>query len=336
MRKITIQDIANQARVSTATVSRVLNKTGPVSAEMEERVLDAAAKLKFHPIVSRRVPANTNIGMVIAGVDNPSPQSSFFNEVINGVSAEANRLEATLSVAPLSSDSTEYPALLRRGEMDGLIVAGVPIADKVVESLNNLAVPVVFIGRYLEHGIPLNYVTPDNVGGGRIAARYLFDLGHRNILVLNGPAEINAFRDRLQGVQEVFSTCESARILLQEHFDEEAGYEATQALLDKNEKPTAILALSDWMAIGAMRALHDRGLRVPQDISVMGFSDLPVTEVLSPPLTTIRIPQRKLGALTVHLLHSLIRGEIVSPIGMVVPLELVVRQSTLSIQGTAC
>lgn len=333
MQKITIADIAKKAGVSTATVSRVINKQGPVSAETEDRVFQAMSELKVRIPTGGKAAHHANIGMLIAGYDSPTPQASFFHEVVAGASAETDQMGSTFSFAPLSADSTVEPTLLRRGEIDGLIVAGVPIPDTLVEQYNRLPFPVVFIGRYLEHGVPLNYVAPDNVGGGRIAAQTLYDLGHRHICVLNGPSNINVFRDRLQGVQEIFSAHESTRIIVEEDFDEAAGYEATRAVLANGDLPSAILALSDWMAIGAQRAINEADLRSPEDISLIGFSDLPVTALLSPPLTTIRIPQRKLGALAVHLLHSLISKEISGPVGMIVPLELVVRQSTAAVRS---
>jgi DNA-binding LacI/PurR family transcriptional regulator len=148
-------------------------------------------------------------------------------------------------------------------------------------------------------------------------------------LILNGPQEINVFNDRLQGVLEILSSCDPACVIQQEHsFDETAGFEAVQDVLSRGDRPTAILALSDWMAIGALRALRQAGLQVPGDVSLIGFSDLPVATLLDPPLTTVRIPQRRLGRLAVHLLHALIEGDVEGPVGMVLPLDLALRAST--------
>lgn len=335
MKKFTISDIAARAGVSTATVSRILNGKDNVTAKTRENVLSVISELNFDIPIQILRSHQPKFGMAIAGYDDITPQSSFFHEVIAGAGLESDQRRATFSFAPLYGADGADSELLRRGDLDGLIVAGVPIADETVKKLNRAAYPTVFIGRYLDYSEPLNYVTPDNVGGGRIAANFLFEAGHRNICVLNGPEKINVFRDRILGVREFFSERLAAAIREMTNFNEEAGYEAMRAVLNEKNRPTAVLALSDWMAIGAMRAIVEAGLNIPNDISVMGFSDLPITEILNPPLTTIRIPQRKLGGLAVQLLDSLIRKEIQGPVGMIVPLEIVVRESTKKIEASA-
>lgn len=332
MANIKFKDIANLAGVSTATVSRVLRRQGPISKETEERVLQAARELNFTPPPVPRCRSHHNLGMLIAGVDSPNPQSSFFHEVITGATAEADRRDLSLSVAPLASDRDMEPGLLRRHQVEGLVVAGVPLAEDLVIRLSRLELPVVFIGRYLEN-TPHNFVTPDNRVGGQMAARHLLDLGHRHICVLNGPTGIQTFKDRLAGVKEVITASGDVRLIVRDHFDEEAGYETTCELLQRGERPTAILALSDWMAIGCLRALREYGLRVPQDVSLVGFSDIPLASLLDPPLTTIHIPQRRLGELAVHLLQALLEDELDGPLGMVVPLKLAMRGSTAVPQG---
>ncbi len=335
MKKLTISEVANRAGVSTATVSRILNGQDNVTPKTRDHVLSVMSDMNFELPIRIRCQNPPKFGMAIAGYDDVTPQSSFFHEVIAGAGLEADQRRATFSFAPIYCDDLTESELLRRGDLDGLIVAGVPIPDETVMKLNRTAYPTVFIGRYLDYGEPLNYVTPDNVGGGRIAANFLFESGHRDICVLNGPEKINVFRDRILGVREFFSERLTASIREMTNFNEEAGYEAMKAVLDEKTRPTAVLALSDWMAIGAMRAIVEAGLRIPDDISVMGFSDLPIAEILNPPLTTIRIPQRKLGSLAVQLLDSLIRKEIQGPVGMILPPDLVVRQSTRKIEAKA-
>lgn len=328
MPAITLQDIARRAGVSAATVSRVLRRQGPASDPTAARILQIARELNYTPRVgaSARLQHGT-IGMAIASAGPSLQQDSFFAEVVAGASAEADRRELSLSVAPLPADPSVELGLLRRGRIDGLIVGGVPIADEYIAALRSAPVPLVWIGRY-DSPEALTYVAPDNVEGGRLAARHLVELGHRRIAVLSGPADVNTFKDRLQGVHDVLGALEDTVFLPQAHFDERAGYQATAALLNQGEQPTAILALSDWMAIGALRALRERGLRVPQDVSLVGYSNLPAVELLDPPLTTVHVPQRQLGALAVHLLHARITGAISLPVGMIVPVELKVRASS--------
>jgi len=328
MKKITITDIAARAGVSIATVSRVMNDQDNVSLKTKTHVIEtmAAMNLEIPEKIKSGLPLK--LGMVVSGYDSASPESSFFYEVVSGAGFEADRRHATFSFTPILGGSPFESELLKRGDLDGLIVAGVPIPDNVIKKISAYPFPTVFIGRYLEYEERLNYVTPDNVGGGRIAAKYLYESGHREICILNGSERLNVFRDRILGVQEILSQPSEISIMTRNSFNEEAGYEAMAEVLERKKRPTAVLALSDWMAIGALRAIRDEGLCVPDDISVMGFSDLPVTGIQSPPLTTIHIPQWRLGTLAVQLLISLIQKNLMGPVGMVVPLELVVRGST--------
>jgi len=329
MTKITIKDVAQKAGVSTATVSRVFNKQGPISEKTEQAVLEAARELNFAFANSGWKKSSSeplNIGMLIAGVEKGLQQNDFFAEVVSGASVEGERRNITISIAPLSADASVQPSIVRQGKVDGLIIAGVPISEEQIISLSHLPVPTVFIGRYLDH-YPLSYVSPENLEGGRIAALHLKELGHCKVVILTGPTSIKTFNDRMRGVQEVFRDCDMT-VISKDTFDEAAGYEAIVDLLKKKEEFTAVLSLSDWMAFGAMRALKEFGLRVPEDVSVIGFSDLPASSMMVPALTTIRIPQHQLGALAVHLVNALIDGEIIGPVGMFVPLTLINRAST--------
>lgn len=336
MSKITIKDVAQRAGVSTATVSRVFNKQGPISEKTERAVLEAARELDFvfaNAGWKKTSGEPLNIGMLIAGVENGLQQNDFFAEVVTGASIEGERRNITISIAPLSADTSIQPTIVRQGKVDGLIVAGVPIPDEQVMALSQSPVPTVFIGRYLDH-YPLSYVSPENLEGGRIAALHLKELGHCKVVILTGPTSIKTFNDRMRGVQEVFQDCELT-VVMKDTFDETAGYEAILELLDRKEEFTAVLSLSDWMAFGTIHALRERGLLVPEDVSVVGFSDVLASSKMLPPLTTIHIPQHQLGALAVHLVNALVEGEIVGPVGMLVPLTLIKRASTAPARSTA-
>jgi len=336
MPTITIRDLANKAGVSTATVSRVLRNQGPISEKTQQLVMQAASELNY-PIPTygwkNQSTTHRQIGMLIAGIEGGLEHNSFFAEVVMGASSEAERRNIGISIAPLSVNTGTRPAMLRNGNMNGLIIAGVPIPDEQIMALGQQPVPVVFIGRYLDH-VPLSYVSPENLEGGRIAALHLKELGHFKIAILSGPPTIKTFNDRLRGAQEVFRDCdEPSRVVLSPTFDEAAGYEAMAGLLDRGEEMTAVLSLSDWMAFGALRCMRERGLRIPEDISMVGFSDLPTAGMIDPPLTTIHVPQRRLGALAVHLVHALLEGDIAGPVGMMVPLTLVERSSTTRVRN---
>jgi LacI family transcriptional regulator len=335
MTKVTIKDIALRAGVSTGTVSRVLRKQGPISEKADAAVWQAARDLNYTlPTRARSTSTHTprRLGMLIAGFDLGQQQNSFFAEVVSGASTEADRRDLSISIAPLSVETGIQPALLRRGEIDGLIVAGVPIPLEQATALSQLPFPVVFIGRYLEDQ-PHSYVSPENLEGGRMAAKALINLGHHQLAVISGPRKILTFNDRFRGTQEALQGSDVALHYFEsDDFNEAAGYKAMHALLETGPVPTAVLALSDWMAFGALRAMRERGLRVPEDVSIIGFSDLPTAGLVEPPLTTVHIPQRYLGALAVHLVHALVEGEVNGPVSMMVPVTLVERASTAPIR----
>lgn len=337
MDNVRLEDVAREAGVSISTASRALAGNPKISRQTAARVHEAAQRLGYRPNVQARsliVQRTHNIGMVIANPVGSSPTNDqFFLSAIEGASRIAERQGFSLVVSMTQAtyrDRADLPQMVLDNRVDGVILGGIPMEDAFVRAMARCGLPAVFIGRYLdrEH---LNTVTPDNEEGGRVAIEYLRGLGHRSIAVLSGPREINTFKDRWRGVEQAIrEAADGAQIepRLCPAFDEASGYMAVRELLqDQLARPTAILGLTDWLALGAMRALLEQGLAVPQDVSVMGFSDISLATLSAPPLTTVRTAPANLGALAARLVLDLLAGEVQGPVKIVLPPEVVVRAS---------
>jgi len=337
MANVTLAHVARQAQVSISTASRALNASPRISSGTAERVRKAAAELGYHPNLQARALSEQrtgNIGLLIANPVGSTVQSDeFFLAVLDGASRVIERSGLTLVVSTTDgvyAGSASLPAMVVQHRVDAVIAGGIPMDDAFVRALNRCGLPVVFIGRYLSREY-LNTVTPDNVETGRVALEYLLSLGHRKIVVFSGPLEINTFQDRFHGAElaarEAVQPVQ-VRPLYSRTFDEPGGYDMMRRLLaDDGRLPTAVLGLTDWLALGALRALREQGLRVPEDVSVMGLSDIAPAAVSVPPLTTVRVSPMNLGMLAARLVLSLRDGEVEGPVKEVLPPWLIVRSS---------
>jgi len=342
MEEVKLEDVARQAGVSISTASRALSGNPKISRATAQRVQQAAQQLGYKPNMQARslsVGRTHNIGMVIANpVGSALTADHFFLAAIEGASrmVEKHGFNLVVSMTRATYESrADLPPMILDNRVDGAILGGIPMEDAFVRAVARSGLPVVFIGRYLdrEH---LNTVTPDNVEGGRLAAEYLLGLGHSSIAVLSGPRDINTFKDRLQGIELAIQRARESismrtiecHPVVCSSFDEASGYAAIgEMLASKAQRVTAILGLTDWLALGAMRALREKGLAIPGDVSVMGFSDIALAAVCDPPLTTIRVPSTNLGALAGRLVLDLLSGDVEGPVKIVLPPEVVVRRS---------
>lgn len=331
---VTIRDVAREADVSVATVSRVLNKTDyPVRESTRQRVLDAIESLGFLPnelargLLNRRT--NT-IGLVIPDISNP-----YYPELARGIEDAASTASQAVILCNTDYDvdkTQTYLNVLLQRRVDGLIIAfGTSAFTEGWGIVDKLNTKVVTISRH--HGLPYPTVSVDNVSGGAQAGEHLVALGHKRIAFLAGPMRSIAVQDRLAGL---------TRILRQNHIDwdqdrllveaggtgQTAGYELTQSLLNGDAMPTALLAFNDRMAIGAMAAASDAGLRIPHDISVMGFDDAKPASFVRPALTTVTLHAYDLGSTAMKLLLKLIAEDRTEAEDIWMPTELVVRGST--------
>lgn len=330
---ITLKDIARVSGVSKATVSRVINNDPRISEPTRTVVRRAMSELGYQP--ARPAAARTgNIAFLIADPSGSVHEDLFFSEVLRGVTEQIEARDYHALVSPidgqLRADGQLPPAV---GRADGLIAGGVQLQGALVRALIEGPIPAVLIGRYLR-GRGMNAVLPDNEEGGRLAVAHLLGLGRRRVVFLGGPPASNIYRDRLAGFEQAHADAglgwEPALIRPAER-SAQGGLEATQRLLDEcgpGHLPDALFAADDWIAIGALRALRQRGLRVPEDVAVVGYSDIALAAMADPPLSTVHVPKRRLGRTAAKLLLDLIDGEVEGPIQIVVSPSLVVRESS--------
>jgi DNA-binding LacI/PurR family transcriptional regulator len=309
--RVTISQVAREARVSTQTVSRVVNNRPDVSPETRRRVQEVIARLGYQPnaiarsLVSRRT---HTLGLI---TDDFSDY--FFTQIITGAEAEARQHGYFFMLGSTErnvQDEPEYIRLLTERQVEGILFArpSTEPDDRHLAGLLREGVPVVTTAYHLP-GEPLTVVDVDNVDGGQQATQCLIDGGHTRIGMITGSLYWKSVNDRSQGFRQAL---ESAGLPFRKEYIEvgdwsyESGYDAMVRLLDRAPEITAIFAQNDRMAIGAIHALRERGQAVPEDVAMVGYDDIPGAAFCHPPLTTMRQPMREVGARAAQLLIELI------------------------------
>jgi len=330
----TLKAIAKQLGVSVTTVSRALNGKAEeygISKRMEEAVCKAAKKLHFSPdplARGLRLNRTLSIGLIIPDISNP-----YFAQIAKNVEMAARGGGYSVILCD-SEENTQLEAesltLLRDRKVDGLVIAPVGQSARHLEALQEGGLPVVVIDRYFPR-LRLPYVISDNYKGTMEATSHFIQNGHRVIACVQGLAETSPNRERVRGYRAGLRshgiTVDDA-LVVGSSFGEENGYVHTKLLLKKRKDITAILALSNLIALGILRALSEEGLRVPNDVSLICFDDQPYCAYLNPPLTTIDQSNEQMGQIAVRLLLEQIQSTH-GPTreGIVLPTRLVKRAS---------
>jgi LacI family transcriptional regulator len=305
----------------------VLNEQSIVSEPTVLRVRQAVEELNYVPHGGARslsTRKTNTIGLVL-----PDLHGEFFSEVIRGVDVAARRGGYHLLVSGSHSDWNEMAAVVSavRGRVDGLIVMAPELsADKVYDRLPS-GLPAVLLNC---HARDAWSIAIDNVRGVHSMMQHLFTLGHRSVAFIRGPADNNDAAERLRGWREALQQRGflDDGLMFDGDFSETAGYEAAYAILSANQRVTAIFAANDAMAIGALCALREQNVRVPQEIAVVGFDDIPLARFVSPPLTTVSVDIAELGRRAFELvIEASAQGNGTLPRLEVVPTHLVIRES---------
>ncbi len=331
---VTLADVARRAGVSLATASRVLNGSArAVSDEMRVRVTAAARELNYVPNAHAQALVRSTtrtVGVIVHDVGDP-----YFAEILRGIqqsAADAGRLMIVCNTFRDPQRELEYIRLLQMQRVEAIILAGSGLDDRAhsralidqLDSFASLGGRVAVIGR---HHIAADAVIPDNVGGARALAHHLLDLGHRSFGVIDGPALLTTSRDRKSGFVQALAACGitlAPEAIMTGDFTRDGGANAAVALLERFPLMTAIFAMNDVMAIGALAALRQRGIAVPEQVSLVGFDDIPIAGDVTPALTTVRVPMSQLGAEALAL--ALSAEETLRTVYL--PTEVIIRQST--------
>lgn len=289
---VTIRDVAARAGVSVATVSRVFNRKGPIREDTIRRVMDVAGELQYVPHAGARslsTRSTRTIGVVL-----PDLHGEFFSEVIRGIDLAARSEGYHLLLSGSHADREEMRAVVQavRGLVDGLIVMSPDLEPSALVADLPAGVPCVVLNARVG-GHPS--VTIDNSGGARDVVRHLHAVGHRRIAFICGPTHNADAEQRRRGYRAAMKELHLELVELAGGFTEASGYDAGRAIAAARKRPTAVFAANDAMAIGALSAFREAGLRIPEDVALVGFDDIPIARFLTPPLTTVKVPIAELG-----------------------------------------
>jgi LacI family transcriptional regulator len=327
----TIREVAQRAGVSYATVSHVINKTRFVSDETRSRVLSAMSELNYRPNTlarSLRIGETKTIGLILPDSANP-----FFAEIARSIEDRAFRLGYSVILCNTERDTnreTLYVDVLSKRQVDGIIFVATGDQADSLNFLINQDMPVVLIDRDLAN-IEVDAVLTDNQRGGYLATRHLIQRGHRRIACIAGPSHITPSAERVTGYLQALAEAGipyDEALVVDGDYHPASGQQVTAALLAMDFPPTAIFALNDLMAIGALRAATEAGLRVPEDLAVIGYDDIEFACFTNPPLSTIAQPKDEVGSQATEILVKRISEKDGEKHRLVLPPRLIIRGST--------
>ena len=333
MNHVTMRDVAREAGVSVNTVSRALSGKPDVSPETRARVLKIAERLGYRPNrLARGLRSNKTgtIGVIVTDIANP-----FFGALVKGVERAARQHDYSIILQDTDEDyerEKEAIQVMLAERVDGLLITPVQTKTETIEELKEAGLPFVLLGRYFD-GLETDYVVTDDVQGGYLATEHLIKLGHKRIAMINGPLHISSAKERFQGYKKALdhygieldeSMVSTGAITMDD------GYRISKSLLSRTNRPTAIFTYSDFVAFGVMRAVREVGLRIPEDVAVVGYDDVGFSSCLEVPLTTVRIPKEKLGSKAMESLISKMSNEreLAGFQKVKLPVKLVIRETT--------
>jgi LacI family transcriptional regulator len=338
--RITLKTIAEQLGLTPTTVSRVLSGKGDqyrISQKTQRRVRELARNLNFSPNqVARglRLSKTSTIGLIVPDISNP-----YFATIAHHVTAEARQREYSILLCD-SQEDTRYEIeaiqLIRSRNVDGLVLCPVGVSDEHLTELVESDQPVVLVDRYYPD-LAIPSVTSDNVRGAREATEYLIRHGHKRIACLQGLQDSALNRDRVLGYREALAQHDipiDEELIVGDSFAQRSGYVATRLLLHAEAKFTAIFAMSNQIALGALQAVSEEGLHIPNDVSIIAFDDSPYAPYLATPMTTVKQRNDEMGQIAVQLLFARLESHKSSQ-GLLLPTRLIERESVANIRHEA-
>jgi LacI family transcriptional regulator, repressor for deo operon, udp, cdd, tsx, nupC, and nupG len=327
-----IYEVAKRAGVSPSTVSRVMSQPDVVSAKTRKRVLRAVDVLGYVPNSTAKNLRTCRTGKLLVTV--PDISNPFFSLILQGIEDAAHREDYAVLVGDTQHDERReqrYALMLKSKEADGLIFLGHRLPDAAATMVRDFAprcAPVVN-GCEFSPRLDVPSVHIDNARAAADAMSLLYELGHQRIGLITGPLVSPLSGDRLRGASEVARVRgREELVVIGGDFSIESGYEGAERLLAAPHPPTAIFCFNDEMAMGVLELARARGLRVPEDLSVVGFDDIRFARYTEPALTTVAQPMREIGERAVRLLLSIVADPIVTPSSVTLPHRLIVRRST--------
>ena len=332
----TIREVAESAGVSYATVSHVINNTRLVSQQTRERVVAAMNTLNYRPNAlarSLRQGKTNTLGLVLPDSANP-----FFAEISRSIEDEAFKKGYSVFLCNTELDTQRelfYVDVLSKKQVDGIIFVAAGDQADSLDFLVRRNMPGVMIDRDIPN-VEVDAVLTDHQLGGFLATRHLLELGHKHIACIAGPSSITPSAERITGYRNALQQAGLAyneSLIVRGDYHAQSGMEITHFILKMDPRPTAIFALNDLMALGALRAAAEAGCSVPKELAIVGYDDIEIAHFTNPPLTTIAQPKKEIGAQAVNLLVDRISQKSRPPSRLVLAPELIIRRSTKELDG---
>ena len=335
-KRTTSRDVAKLAHVSRTTVSFILNDVPGVSisAATRKRVLDAAKKLNYSPnVAGKKLVSGKSytIGLVLCQSPEQIFTDAFLPQVILGVEQAAMQQGFHVLLKPVDpNDTGGYARLITENHVDGILLSGPRQDDAALMGLHQRGVPIMLMGQLPETDIP--FVDVNAAAGAELAVSHLIECGHRRIgMITNAPLDYTSAQQRRAGYVSALKKAKlpvDRALIKAGNYTPASGFEAMKALLKVTPRLSAVFVASDVVAIGAILAIKEAGLRIPKDLAVVGFDDIPLAEFYDPPLTTIHLPAFGLGWAGGERLIRLIQGEGLNDASLLLESTLITRQST--------
>lgn len=331
--RVTMEDIAKRVDVSINTVSRALNDKPDINDQTKEEILRIADELNYQPnrfAQGLRSSKTSTLGVIVADIMNP-----FFSALLKGVEKAAREEGYSIIVQDTDEKYENEQSAIQTTlseQVDGLLITPVQTNQGTIIDLKGSELPFVLLGRHFED-LDTHYVVTDDVQGEKAATEHLIERGHERIAIVNGPTHISSSRERLRGFRRAMSEHDIATsdfAILEGNVTMEDGFETGKKLIASSPRPTAVLCYSDFVAMGVIKAARDAGLKIPEEMAVVGYDDVFFSTCLEVPLTTVRIPKKKLGRRAFYALKELIDGGDGNPDyhEEKIDTELLIRQST--------
>jgi DNA-binding LacI/PurR family transcriptional regulator len=335
-----VKTIAKELNISTASVSRALNDQPGVSEALRMRILEKARELHYAPNSTARGLATSRtfaVGFFVREKPGlPTNADPFYSEILHGAEQVFAQTTYHLAFASLTEDMLAVPAdfrFTRERRVDGMILAGPDIPSDFILAMLATGTPVVLVDNQLAFSTA-HSISGDDEGGAYLAARHVLDKGHRHIGILSGPDHWSSNRRRVEGYARALHEAQlPVTVIHAERTTIESGYDAFCQLIAQTPQITAICAVNDSMALGAIRAARDMGRLVPDDLSVVGFDDIAWAQLNDPPLTTIHIPKRQMGIEAANRLLALMAHPDLAPTNLEVSVRLIERKSTKPVKA---
>lgn len=333
---VTIKDVAKRAGVSPSTVSRVISKHPRISIETSRRVSAVMEELGYYPnLMAKSLVSKTTrtIGIILPKPAEELLQNFFFYELMRGVLAQLTRAGYDLLMAGGTNEREELETvtrLIRGGRVDGLLLLYSRTSDPVIELLHEQKVPFVLIGRSLDYD-NIRSVDNDNVQAAYDATNHLIQQGQKRIGFVGGPVKLAMTQDRMTGYTKALKEAGlpfKDGWVVEGEFLIESGFRAMASIMSQPEPPTALVVIDDVVAFGVLKGLAELGYRIPQDIAIVSFNNIALSELTMPPITSVDIGTYQLGYTAAQMVIRLIQQEEILQ-RQIIPHRLVVRESSL-------